>query len=210
MIEKANKRLRDSVRLLCFTEDRPSSLILPRYGTGPRRARMWAQYAENHTGVCLCFDGERLIDAARNQLRPTPPSRTLMHEGVCYAPEGNYPRDLALVQPEAEQDLQAYIETMVSKHSEDLFFTKDWDWSAETEYRLLLRGETSNDESIDIRDALEAVIAGPLFHRVYRPGLYKLCVELEVEPYLLQWETGQPSIVRMPDPQNRRISDEPA
>ena len=93
------------------------------------------------------------------------------------------------------------------KDAQDLFFTKDWDWSSETEYRFLLRGDTKDEESIDVREALEAVIAGPQFHRVYRPGLYKLCQELEVEPFQIQWQMGPPFVVQMPDPGDRPLSD---
>ena len=85
LIEEANKFLRDPVRLLCFTEDQPSRVELLRYGTGPRRSRMWAQYAENHAGICLCFDGERLIDAAHHQLHLMPPTRTLF-TNACATP----------------------------------------------------------------------------------------------------------------------------
>src|SRR4051794_29020534 len=60
LIAEAGALLRDSVHLLCLTEDKPSDVTYSRYGNGPRRARMWAQYADNHKGVCLCFDGDRL------------------------------------------------------------------------------------------------------------------------------------------------------
>lgn len=69
LIEEANEHLRRSVHVLCLTEDRPSRWEQRHgYGNGPRRARMWAQYSDNHAGVCLCFDRQRLIDAAHDQL----------------------------------------------------------------------------------------------------------------------------------------------
>jgi len=68
LIEEAQDLLRGSVHVLCFTEDQPSRSGLHRgYGNGPLRARMWAQYSDNHTGVCLCFDGDRHIAAASEQ-----------------------------------------------------------------------------------------------------------------------------------------------
>jgi hypothetical protein len=166
---------------------------------------MWAQYSANHTGVCLCFDGQRLIEAAKDQLDG--PGRSLLHGQVTYAPESEYPTTPTLLQPEAEQDLRGYIETMVNNDPWSLFFTKDWDWGSETEYRFLLRGDTADEEFIDVRAALEAVIAGPRFHPVYRPGFYKLCEELEIEPLQIQWEMGMPLVVRMIDPGDRRLTD---
>jgi hypothetical protein len=204
LIDEANELLRDSVHVLCLTEGMPSQVTYARYGNGPRRARMWAQYAGNHTGVCLCFDGDRLIQAALDQL-PTTPDRNLLHDRVSYAAEGEYPHTPTLVQPEAERDLRAYVESMVERNPRDLFFTKDWDWESETEYRLLLRGETKEEESIDIRDSLEAVIMGQKFHPVYEPGVYKLCQELGVEALKIQWEMGPEAIVRMLDPARRPL-----
>lgn len=100
LIEDANELLRGSVHVLCFTEDRPSGVSYGRYGNGPCRARMWAQYAGNHTGVCLVFDGDRLDRAALDQFKSTP-ERSLIRGRVTYAPEGEYPH-LTLIQPEAE------------------------------------------------------------------------------------------------------------
>jgi hypothetical protein len=210
LIEEASTLLRESVHVLCFTEDQPSQRGHGgRYGSGPTRARMWAQYAENHAGVCLCFDGDRLIQAALDQFKTTP-GRNLMHSLVNYMAEGEYPHMPTLLQPEAEQDLRGHIESMVQNNPHDLFFTKDWDWASETEYRLLLRGETKEEEFLDVRGALEAVIVGPRFHRVYKPGVWKLCEELGVEPLEIQWEMGPPVVVRMLDPSKKRLSDPPS
>jgi hypothetical protein len=207
LIEEANELLRGSVHVLCLTEDRPSRWKQEHgYGNGPRRARMWAQYSENHTGVCLCFDRQRLIDAAHTQLQ-TDPGRSVIHGPVSYLGEDEYPEKPTLLQPQAEQNLRAFIEAMVDNNPQDQFFTKDWDLSSETEYRFLLRGNTKEEEFIDIREALEAVIVGPRFHPVYRPGLYKLCEERGVKAMEIQWEMGPPFVVRMRDPGDQRLTD---
>jgi hypothetical protein len=127
---------------------------------------------------------------------------------VTYLGENEAPEPLTLLQPQAEENLPAYIEAMVDQRPQDLFFTKDWDWSSETEYRFLLRGDTEDDEFIDVREALEAVIVGPQFHLVYRPGLYKLCDELGVKA--IQWEMGPPLVVGMLDPGDMRLTEPPS
>jgi hypothetical protein len=206
LIGEASELLRESVHVLCFTEDRLDRGNHGRYGNGPTRARMWAQYAGNHTGVCLCFDGDRLVQAAVDQFKTTP-GLNLLHGVVSYADEGVYPHMPTLVQPEAERDLREFIESMVRTRPREFFFTKDWDWSSETEYRLLLRGETKEEEFIDVRDALEAVIVGPRFHPVDKPGVWKICEELEVEPLEIQWEMGPPIVVKMIDPSGRPLTN---
>jgi hypothetical protein len=207
LIEEASALLRDSVHLLCFTLDQPSARgFAGRYGNGPERARMWAQYAGNHTGVCLVFDKDRLIQAAVDQFKSSP-GRSLLHSEVTYSPEGEHPRMATLLQPEAEQDLRAFIEGMVERQPRELFFTKDWDWASESEYRVLLRGDTREEEFLDVGDALEAVIAGPRFHHSYKPALWRLCEELEIEPLEIQWEMGPPAVVKMIDPARRRLTN---
>lgn len=207
LVEEANELLRGSVHLLCLTEDRPSRWKNRYgYGNGPCRARMWAQYAANHTGVCLAFDRQRLIDAAKNQLE-TRLGWSVLYGPVRYLDEDEYPDTPTLLQPQAEQDLPAFIESVVASNPGDLFFTKDWDWSSETEYRFLLRGNTKKEEFVDVRGALEAVIVGPRFHPVYRPGVYKLCDELGVEALEIQWQMGPPMVVRMRDPGDQRLTD---
>jgi hypothetical protein len=207
MIAEADRLLRESVHLLCLSEDRPNrDGIDGRYGNGPRRARMWAQYAGNHTGVCLVFDKERLIEAADEQF-PTSRDRSLLHQPVQYLAENEHPRMPMLHVPGAEQDLREVIEAMVRDHADELFFTKDWDWMSESEYRFLLRGETNEIEEFDVSDALEAVIAGQQFHRVYKPGLWKLCQEIGVDALEIQWQTGPPMVVKMIDPARKTIVD---
>jgi hypothetical protein len=203
LIEEADQLLRASVHVLCLTEDKPSRGGPQHgYGTGPRRARMWAQYSGNHTGVCLCFDGQRLIDAACDQFKPRQ-GLSLIHRPVTYATEGDYPPTPTLSQPEAERDLRAFIESMVENGPRDRFLTKEWDWCSETEYRFLLRGDARDEEFIDVREALEAVIVGQKCHPVYFPGVYKLCEELGVKALQIQW----PRVVRMLDPADRRLTD---
>jgi Protein of unknown function (DUF2971) len=136
LIEEFSELLRGSVHLLCLTEDRPSPWKNRYgYGNGPCRARMWAQYSANHTGVCLCFDQQRLIDAAHDQLQ-TDSGRTVINRPVRYLKENEPPEPLTLLQPHAERDLPAFVEAMVEQNPQGLFFTKDWDWCSESEYRF--------------------------------------------------------------------------
>lgn len=58
--------LKSRARLACFvcdktplTGDHTQDILL----RGLARARMWAQYADKHRGVCLVFDKARLIEA---------------------------------------------------------------------------------------------------------------------------------------------------
>jgi hypothetical protein len=82
---------------------------------------------------------------------------------------------------------------MVEQNQRTCSSPRTGDWSSETEYRFLLRGNTEDEEFIDVRGALEAVVVGPLFHPAYRPGLYKLCDELGIEALEIKWQMGPPA-----------------
>jgi hypothetical protein len=66
--QAVDKYLKSAVRLVCFSEDQPDEhpeFGIDEYGRedlikGWEHDRMWAQYAENHTGICLFFDRDKL------------------------------------------------------------------------------------------------------------------------------------------------------
>ena len=57
-----NKHIKDETSLLCLSKDQPLSgnHMVDLNLRGFCRPRMWAQYASNHTGVCLVFRFETL------------------------------------------------------------------------------------------------------------------------------------------------------
>src|SRR4051794_19053370 len=124
----ADALVRQSVHLLCLTEDRPhpGPVVRGAYGTGPVRARMWAAYADNHAGVCLCFDAADLEAAAYRDLTITEGngSRQLHHGSVQYEPEGEYPPPPRTLTdpPKSADDLPPYIARWVSANVREVYF----------------------------------------------------------------------------------------
>jgi hypothetical protein len=203
LIQDADAALRGSVHLACLTQAAPDPYTsYPAYGDGPTRARMWAQYAGNHTGICLCFDMDRLLVTAADTFETDRECR-LHHGPVRYIRDARYPATanaLELSRSEAESDLAGYIERLLDAHVGPYFFTKSWDWETETEYRLLVRGDTADAEFIDIREALEAVVLGPRLSAVYDPTVAKLCEVLDVDAHRLAWMNGLPILLPGPWP----------
>lgn len=207
MIREADERLRSSCRLACLTEDRPDFMGtgVSSYGNGPARARMWAQYAENHAGVCLCFERARLLAAATADLQSVR-GLQLFHAPVTYrtsvpTPEAVTAREL--LRSRMERDPEAYIEDLLVEHVNEFFFVKNWDWSSETEYRIVVRGDTRAAEFIDVRDALEAVILGPRFPTAAEAAIAAECKRLRIRAHRLYWRNGQAVILPGPDTQRR-------
>jgi DUF2971 family protein len=63
--------LKSHVKVLSLTHDDPGERDATEFGRGFAHPRLWEQYADDHRGVCLCFDSEKLIDRLTARL-PTP------------------------------------------------------------------------------------------------------------------------------------------
>jgi hypothetical protein len=71
---EVNAILKGNCNLCCFVSDDSSattnqetrSTMPNMYERGHSRPRMWAQYAKNHSGVCLVFDRQKLHRTFKN------------------------------------------------------------------------------------------------------------------------------------------------
>jgi hypothetical protein len=93
----ASRRLKELVRkphlIASFTRDAPDDQLarnLPAPMFGWQRDRMWAQYADNFRGVCLCFDRAALERNART-LDTVESARRVVFGNVTYDLEPPYP-----------------------------------------------------------------------------------------------------------------------
>lgn len=197
IFERASDLLRNRCRLLCLTEARrnPSS-SLAAFGDGFARARMWSQYAGNHTGVCLAFDRAMLCQAVQEMANAR---RLKLYEGpVRYAREPSAhvgpfgdlrpgPFDVPLSR---SPDLDLFIEERFPTAVHDLYFVKAWDWSSETEYRCLVHGDVDEFEFVDITPAVSGIFLGSRFPTARLADLRARCPELWERTYQVWWRNG--------------------
>ncbi|WP_084738108.1 DUF2971 domain-containing protein [Cystobacter ferrugineus] len=159
-----SQALKHHSRLACFCSDglEPAQNQSNKlYDTnGWTRARMWAQYADNHRGVVLVFDRRRLIENARKSLHG---KGTLFFGNVLYAEQGHsaemLPFTVDYLQWRASS-AKDFAEQHLKQHRDWLFFTKHIDWAQEHECRLVLHGASNTHEYISIKDALVEVCVG--------------------------------------------------
>ena len=160
-------------KVFCGTLDGKNDLHLTTklcYG----RPRMWAQYGDNHRGVCLLFDRSQLTKAIRSSL----PEGAFMYEGpVEYddhlkhvsASVNDFDYDFV-----SELGLEAAIKRQVDTYHRALYLRKDSDWIGESEYRWVIYRQQKGPEFVCIKEALEAVILGVDFPAVYEPAIAQL------------------------------------
>jgi hypothetical protein len=190
------ERLKSPVHLSCFCRDMLGLTgdhtrdILKR---GLARARMWAQYAEKHTGFCLVFDRELLVKKVRDQL----PSYDIVCGDVSYidrswlfhaAPHGFRIDYDHLVRV----GVDAYCSIHARRYLNELYFEKLSDWRDENEWRIVALGRRQNFLEINIEDSLIGVVHGDRTSVEDSERALALAPELSITHTSLQWQNHCP------------------
>lgn len=193
----ATTRARSGIKLLCMTSDDRRALErdpLDTFARGFARPRMWAQYAENHLGVCLIFDREVLHQAIDSQAG----FHSAIYRGsVRYSDHeavrsGAFSLDYESI---VREGLESTLTEHLHRHHQLLFFCKATDWSAEIEYRWLLSSLTTEPEFIEFGDSLVGVVVGASFQEAYEPSIRGLCAQRGAYFARLYWRNGHPGLI---------------
>ncbi len=183
--------IQHEVKVLSLTRDdtspRPPETAI--FGSGLVHPRLWEHYAENHHGVCLCFDLGGLIDML-GALRET---GRFDHGPVIYR-DGEI--DLAarqfLLSEARKHGPDKAIRDHVANHVAELFFTKLRDWETEFEYRFTVHGSDPDPVFVSVRHALRAVVIGAATNTNYLPALGELVDRYEIPIFRINWQDAKP------------------
>jgi hypothetical protein len=193
-IDRMAKEVKDRVKILCLVKDDPTPVAFETevFGRGFAHPRLWEQYAESHSGLCLCLDRDILIQEATHSIRH---HGRLDHGEVAYV-DGELAREareILMRDARARADAEV-LSGHLKTYSRELFFTKLTDWATEMEYRLVLPTDHEQPVRIPIRNALRAVVLGERVSDVYLPAVLKACEEKPVPIYKLRWTYGRPRL----------------
>lgn len=192
VIRLGAEMLKDTWSLACLTMDNPSaSEPVNTWDRGWARSRMWAQYGDNHGGVCLVFDREDMVREVIDQLDTEGDAE---HGPVTYknsAALNAFVIDANRVDP--ANPLIAVINQMWA-HPEELFLLKARDWETEYEYRFLLRRQEPSPFSATVRSSLRGVVLGDAVSEAHRPSIDALCERLEIGAARIVWNNGTPGL----------------
>lgn len=188
---RANEEIRGRSHLLSMTMDaEPIGNARKPFCLGWARARMWEQYAEQHRGVCLAFEKDRLVRRVEDSMTK-PGLSALYHEPVAY---DDHPMSSPAVVWEALRT-EAGLEEYIATNYQALFFEKTVDWQGEHEYRFVAIVRDGSTQCIDYADALKAVIAGEKLPEWEHPSIVAACEEVGADPLRVEWDRGRPGIV---------------
>ena len=177
-ILREDEQAKDSCRILCFCHDvvfnkngETVQTICNNYlWKGWGKNRMWAQYADNHRGVCLVFDKDELLV----EFKKLQDNGIIIHHGkINYS---NYFHKLD--------------NCLFKGHEIDYLFQKCEDFRDENEYRLCTIG-TNKEIAFGFGDSLKAIILGA------RVSPYIKIVPLlsnPIEQFRIRWNFGMPEL----------------
>lgn len=195
--QAANDSMRDRSFLLSLTIDTAPA---PRkeqepFCRGWARARMWEQYAENHRGVCLVFDREKLtrcfIEAAERI-----GAIAQYHQAVIYDGGGMHKPIIDRGELREPEFFSRYVED----NSGSLFFTKTRDWETEHEYRFVsIAADDASPLVLSYGDSLEAVIAGDQLPAWEYPAVEAACERAGARALKMKWKNWRPGLIPLPE-----------
>jgi len=162
--------LKSSARLACFCMDTPpltGDHLREIFARGYCKPRMWAQYGAAHSGVCLIFRAQELLEAAHARFNQSVP---LLYGPVQYVNRSVVP-NLFSTSPDAQAYLinfdhyervgkEKYLLDHVLTHRKRLFFEKMTDWENEREWRIVTLIKSEDEIFIPFRNSLAGIMFG--------------------------------------------------
>ena len=201
----SGQKRRNNVRMLCFckdlfctseewknekNQDFADNLLLK----GWARSRMWAQYADNHSGVCLVFDKSEFQKAFKSLSNDD--VEILSDRAINYT---NYLAELETSLEDINSGARViydYSNFYLEEDKKKFLFQKCQDYRDENEYRFCLinRSLNSPDEAMFVNygTSLKAVILGQRFSTSLN-----LATPDNVEQFKIMWTFGRPSLLKI-------------
>lgn len=129
--------------------------------------RMWSHYGENFKGVCLYFDRRKIINEIYNQYKN---DYVIFNKKIKYIDliNSEYLKNYSGEKVDIKSNKLNIIHNKILKHliknNNRLYFTKDYDWQGESEYRIVLFNKNFSNENNNIKvkilDSLVGIILG--------------------------------------------------
>lgn len=201
----AGQKRKNYVRMLCFckdlfctpdewknekNQDFADNLLFK----GWARSRMWAQYADNHSGVCLVFDKsefQKSFNALANENTEILLDRAIVYTNYLSESETSL-EDINSEKRTVDDYSNFYLEDDKKK----FLFQKCQDYRDENEYRFCLINRALNSpyESMFVNygASLKAVILGQKFSTSLN-----LATPDNVEQFKIMWTFGRPSLIKI-------------
>jgi hypothetical protein len=199
--EVIDRIIREESRVMCFCsnisptvvlniQERLKDLAPPSLGC--YKSRMWAQYGENHRGICLVFSKKKIDDKFAGA------TGSLFTNHVTYTARSTPPLDAYTLNGDEliRDGVENYCYNHIKRHSDDLFFIKNIDYRDECEYRVVVVDPDRQYKFIDISAAIRMIIAGDRTPKVYYPIIRQQAEKYGAHCRYVHWERGMPFLFK--------------
>lgn len=159
---------------------------------GWARTRMWAQYADNHRGVCLVFDkseiSEKFKELQNNHTKILEPQK------ITYTNDFSKVEDLMTRELNVKNSCGNFLHFCLDEERLNCLFIKCEDFRDENEYRFVLINNTlsssAEDCYFDFGTSLKAIILGERFSPIL-----KFSLPSNIEQFKIIWNCGIPDLI---------------
>lgn len=164
------------IRVAAFCLDQPFGNMDNQGRRGYARPRMWAQYAENHRGVCIVLDRAGL-DQAICQRYPERNASWVRSGRIEYIETAQEDVISRSVELNSADQARESVQEHFHRYAERLFFVKHVDWRDENEYRWVYhdadQSQTGEDglkaPFVDIKTHVVAIVLGADYADAHLP-----------------------------------------
>lgn len=173
------KVVKQKIKIFCATRNDREPFL------NYSKPRMWAQYGENHGGVCLLFSEEKLnsqIKKYQTAYYGEVETFAMNYDEFYQRPEVINAISVSI----SPEHLDLYLENnehlfehIRKQNVLDYLKRKHPDWKAENENRWLVFSKSADDFLLDYGDALEAVVLGCEFPLQPQTEFLKICTQLK-------------------------------
>lgn len=143
--------------------------------SGFEKQRMWTQYSDQHTGVCIVIDYNKFLEENKSIIQ----SFDIRDDIVSYSEDFCLFPDLSVLNgtraglnKEPDSIEKAWERFKKNEHAvKDYFFKKGIDWVGENEYRFLTFHDLEDEILLSFKNSLKMVVTGLIFSHYYLPSI---------------------------------------
>jgi hypothetical protein len=173
---------KEKLKVACFTIDDFDRLNTPKaiYGKGFSKSRLWAQYADQHRGVCIVFNKNELLEKLK--IMNVKPSANKIE----YSDENTYLKEISIILSQTKKyDKEKLIKSL---------YVKNLDFQDENEYRILIESHNKEPYYLGIKNCIKAIIIGDNCTPEIRQRIINICNERHINKYDINWSSSGPFI----------------
>ncbi|PKG73017.1 hypothetical protein CXF86_19865, partial [Shewanella sp. GutCb] len=152
-------------KVLCFSKDKKGlgdDFFNDIYLRGFAKPRMWAQYGDNHKGVCLVFNKQRIEKLWVEQFGDISEGYASDIKYVNRMLKGDITRSpFTLHYPLIKKmGVAEYVRSHIYTYNNELIFEKSMDWQDEDEYRYMMLIDSPDNQFLKFENALQGIVFG--------------------------------------------------